>query len=238
MKCEIINTGVGRASENMAFDAALFKEMFHRSHPILHLYDWKRSSLTYGYFIREEDFFLDANLRNDWDIARRSTGGGIVFHNGDFAFSFFMPSHHVKFSREIVLNYRFVNSCLVEVFRKFFGETVVLTSGDGESDNEVSRNFCMAKITKYDVVLDGKKVGGAAQRTSRHGFLHQGTMFLSRPSEKNFHDVFKSDIAEILFHDFGKYSFFPLGEEVCPNYLEEVRKELRQDLIEIMKERL
>jgi lipoate-protein ligase A len=42
----------------------------------------------------------------------------------------------------------------------------------------------MAKPTKYDVMWEGKKVGGGAQRRTKYGFLHQGTISLGRPDEE------------------------------------------------------
>lgn len=42
----------------------------------------------------------------------------------------------------------------------------------------------MARPTKYDVVLNGKKIAGAAQRKTKKGFLHQGTIALKRPSRE------------------------------------------------------
>ena len=40
----------------------------------------------------------------------------------------------------------------------------------------------MAKPTIYDIMVDGRKLGGAAQRKTRKGFLHQGTIALTPPS--------------------------------------------------------
>jgi lipoate-protein ligase A len=39
----------------------------------------------------------------------------------------------------------------------------------------------MARPTKYDVMLQGRKIAGAAQRKTKAGFLHQGTIALLCP---------------------------------------------------------
>jgi lipoate-protein ligase A len=44
-----------------------------------------------------------------------------------------------------------------------------------------AENFCMAKPTIYDVMLQGKKIAGAAQRRQKQGFLHQGSIALALP---------------------------------------------------------
>jgi lipoate-protein ligase A len=42
----------------------------------------------------------------------------------------------------------------------------------------------MAKPTKYDVMWEDKKIAGAAQRKTRKGFLHQGTIALVNPNRE------------------------------------------------------
>ena len=57
--------------------------------PLLHLYQWDGPSATYGYFI-DPSKYLDLNKLRQHHVAlaRRPTGGGIVFHIWDLAFSF------------------------------------------------------------------------------------------------------------------------------------------------------
>ena len=42
----------------------------------------------------------------------------------------------------------------------------------------------MAAPTKYDVMVDGKKIGGAAQRQTKKGFLHQATIAIALPPKE------------------------------------------------------
>ena len=39
----------------------------------------------------------------------------------------------------------------------------------------------MASPTQYDLLLDGIKIGGAAQRKTKDGFVHQASLFLCSP---------------------------------------------------------
>jgi lipoate-protein ligase A len=80
-------------------------------------------------------------------------------------------------------NYAFVNRLLIEVINEFAGQvaTLGLLMHEPQVQDIHSKHFCMAKPTKYDVMIEGKKVGGGAQRRTKSGFLHQGTLSLALP---------------------------------------------------------
>lgn len=238
MKCEIIDTGIGSAQENMDYDAELFKTLHNRQRPLLHLYSWKRPSITYGYFIRKENFFKPDCEIEERDIAKRPTGGGIIFHNGDLAFSLLVPSNHPAFSSDVFANYASVNACVAEIMKDLCIEKVSLIQDENvEPEDRISRNFCMAKITKYDVVLNGRKIGGSAQRMNRSGFLHQGSIFLSGPSDEECRRVFRDDVADVLIRDLRRRSCFILGVDSEPDVLAKTRKSLIIKLISALERR-
>lgn len=181
MSWEISNTGVSSAEDNMAYDARLLETVSERTTPLLHLYGWRRPSITYGYFCNPAQFLhLDAVRELGIEMARRPTGGGITLHFGDLAFSALVPSVHEGYSTCTLANYAYVNSAVSQAIQECFnvGKPELLREVESQQGN-----FCMAQPTKYDVVLEGKKVGGAAQRRTKHGFLHQGTICLVRPDE-------------------------------------------------------
>lgn len=92
----IIHTGTSSATENMALDTKYLQAL--EGDAILHLYDWIGLPATYGYFIAPDKYLnLDAVAKYGLSLARRPTGGGIVFHIWDYAFSFLMPSSHPFF---------------------------------------------------------------------------------------------------------------------------------------------
>jgi lipoate-protein ligase A len=156
------------------------------SSPILHLYDWQVPSATYGHFIHPSDHLSeDVFNKNYLDLAKRPTGGGLILHTNDWAFSVLVPAAHEAFSVNTLDNYAFVNRLVIEVIAHFTGRsaTLSLLQNEWETIDSSSRHFCMAKPTKYDVMLDGKKVCGGAQRRTRSGFLHQGTISLSLPDK-------------------------------------------------------
>lgn len=180
LKCKILDTGKKRAEENMQLDADLLASMDQEPLPILHLYDWEGKSITYGHFILPETLLnLEAANERGYSLAKRPTGGGIVFHTCDLAFSFLMPAQFPEFSQNTLKNYHFVNRRVIDAIASFMKESLSLELLDHDPKANVKiSSFCMAKPTIYDVMVRGRKVGGAAQRKTVKGFLHQGTISL------------------------------------------------------------
>ncbi len=180
---EILDTGAASAAENMRIDAELLEELGSRSGSILHLYDWERDSATYGYFIDPKAHLdLKGAEKRGLSLARRPTGGGIVFHVWDMAFSVLVSG---KGRENTLANYAFVNDAVLRAVKEFLTPLVqpALIPSDAVSLDPHCVRFCMAKPTKYDVVLEGRKIAGAAQRKCKGGFLHQGTIALVMPPE-------------------------------------------------------
>lgn len=230
---DIVDTGVSSAKENMEIDARLLETLGGR--PVLHLYRWAKPSITHGVLLDPLEH-LNANEVewNNLDVARRPTGGGILFHIWDFAFSFLLPSSHPQFSSIPVENYRFVNQIALEAVLEVFG-----LEGEGkleEASGEGAPPFCMAKSTLYDATYEGKKVVGAAQRTKRQGYLHQGSISLATPSEGMLRSVLQR--GEELAPLFYETSFAPLGRVFSPQALEEARDTLEEILTKKFQNRV
>jgi len=175
------NTGKAPARENMAQDVFLLQNLEHDPHAVLHLYDWWGESATFGHFINPEEFFdLEAVKSRGLAIEKRPTGGGIIFHSFDLTFSIAIPVGHPLYSQNTLESYAKVNRQVIEAVSQFLQDKPKPALLQSEVATKHQR-FCMAHPTKYDVLLGGKKVGGAAQRRTRFGLLHQGSISLIRP---------------------------------------------------------
>ena len=88
--------------------------------PILHLYRWEPRAITHGYFINPQKIFhLEALQKRNIKLAKRPTGGGVVFHIWDLAFSFLMPASHPHFSLNTLDNYQYVNAIVLSSMQEF-----------------------------------------------------------------------------------------------------------------------
>lgn len=185
MRWKVLDTGPATAQENMAIDRALLKNLRSERQPILHFYEWVRPSITYGYFVDPYAHLNEQTINSEGiDLAARPTGGGIVLHLTDFAFSMLIPNDYPEFSSNTLQNYALINQQICEAIRislKFNKSPKLFLCQDCSS---TAPDFCMASPSAYDVICEGRKIAGGAQRRTRYGLLHQGTICTTSPSEK------------------------------------------------------
>ncbi len=228
---KILDTGVNSAQKNMDIDAALLSQIRPNDPPLLHFYDWEQSSGTYGYFLNIKKFLdLEKARSKGLCLARRPTGGGIIFHFCDLVFSAIVPSTCPGFSPCTIDNYRFINNYVRKAVEMFFHTSQIpaLLPRDPSPSALPSSHFCMAKPTIYDVMIGGKKIAGAAQRRQKQGYLHQGSIAIALP-EQTLQEVLLPG-AEVI-EAIRLHSLPILKTPYTQVELQSVRRELRHLLI-------
>jgi lipoate-protein ligase A len=226
---EIVDSGRRSAEENMGLDAEMLAHLDKRERPILHFYEWEGAAATYGYFTDPARYLdLEAAKRMGLSLARRSTGGGIVFHLWDMAFSVLVPAHCPQFSTNTLENYGFVNQAVLAAVEMFLVErgSSRLIEQDFEAKDAHCSHFCMAKPTKYDVVREGRKIVGAAQRKTKAGFLHQGTISLVMPSEEYLRTVLLPGTS--VLSAMQAFTFPLLGASADPQQIAQAKLKLKE----------
>jgi lipoyl(octanoyl) transferase len=152
------------AAMNMAIDEALLETS---AVPSLRFYGWRRPSISFGYFGR----FADVEPEQaEHDIVRRWTGGGIVFHGADLTYSLVLPSDIAARFRSSRLIYSAVHGAIREALGA--NSSAALATAAAPKVSEA----CFANPVEADILLDGRKIAGAAQRRTRSGLLHQGSI--------------------------------------------------------------
>ncbi len=238
MVLQILDTGTSTADANMACDAELLHNLAANPMPILHLYDWASDSLTYGYFVNPAEH-LNLSALNKWKLstAKRPTGGGLLFHTCDLAFSFVLPASHSSFSNNTLTNYATVNTAVLQAIQPLQKscQPLTLLPQQPPATDQSSQRFCMAHPTKFDIMLDGRKVGGAAQRRTKNGLLHQGSICLTSVPQDCLADVLLSgtQVAQSMHAT----SYPLLGPDASQQAVVSARQELRQLLMQSFKER-
>jgi lipoyl(octanoyl) transferase len=180
------------AAMNMAIDEALLEMA---STPSIRFYRWHSPALSFGYFGRFTDVVDYAAQR---DLVRRWTGGGIVLHGDDLTYSVIIPRNDPVFAGSSMSIYENVHRALCEALSIIAKHADLLavaavcdrrTSKDRSihsweiTEREINAtvtdrryNDCFANPVRADVLVNGRKVAGAAQRRTRAGLLHQGSI--------------------------------------------------------------
>jgi lipoate-protein ligase A len=156
------------AAWQMACDEWLLKQS---SRPVLRVYAWSQAAWSFGYFqklemVRRELGAFPGTLMRRW------TGGGMVDHQADLPYSLILPSQHPWSRLPTAQSYQKIHSALAQALRQQ-GLDAKLATGAPSAGSQ-----CFRSPVTADVMLEGHKIAGAAQRRSRHGTLHQGSIQL------------------------------------------------------------
>lgn len=163
----------------MQLDQECIDTLQELQEPLIRFYTWEKKTITHGYFINPESVLnTERAIELGFDLARRPTGGGLLFHYSDFSFTVCVPCHHAACSSTVLDTYALINRALLAAMH--FDEGLVLC--DAEAQNKTFSHLCMASPTKYDLIYQGKKIGGSAQRKTKYGFVHQSALFLRPPN--------------------------------------------------------
>jgi lipoate-protein ligase A len=154
------------AAMNMAIDEVLLERV---TVPAIRFYRWQSHALSFGYFGRFADVTIYEAER---DLVRRWTGGGIVFHGDDLTYSIVIPASDAVFTESSMSIYEKVHRALCDVLVED-GHAAVLGTETGVNDPGYN---CFANPVRADVLIDGRKIAGAAQRRMRRGLLQQGSI--------------------------------------------------------------
>ena len=168
------------AAMNMAIDEALLEGI---AVPAVRFYRWQSPALSFGYFGRFADV---AKYQGNRDLVRRWTGGGIVFHGEDLTYSILIPANDAAFVVASISVYEKIHCALCAALAEA-GQDAVIAGGDDPSRfiasvaarraaiSDAGYN-CFTTPVRADVMIDGRKIAGAAQRRTRRGLLQQGSI--------------------------------------------------------------
>jgi lipoate-protein ligase A len=172
--------GADTAAANMAIDESLLRHARTVGVPTLRLYGWKAAAFSYGYFTDVTDEFDIAACRESGvELVRRPTGGGIVVHRFSLTYTVVVPPDDTAVPSDALDSYRFLNGGVARALKRVGFPAELAPACD--CADEAVRDWCFARTMRHDVVMNGSKLAGAAQRRNRFGLLHQGYLTLRLP---------------------------------------------------------
>ena len=180
----LLQSGTGSATFNMALDEALLASSPALGKPLLRFYGWTERAASFGYFQKYAEVEQMTFLR---PLVRRLTGGGLVPHDADWTYSLVFPPPDPWYALKAVESYLRVHEWIQAVFTKLGIATELAADC-----RKALPGQCFVGHEKFDVLWQGQKIAGAAQRRTRHGLLIQGSV------QQTFGKITRADWQESL----------------------------------------
>jgi len=161
-KWRLLGFDIHDAYTNMATDEALARLVGAGvSENTIRLYRWKPSAVSIGYFqLLEEEVDVEACRSLGFDIVRRMTGGGAVYHdtNGEITYSLIARQGHPRIPGDIADSYATICGGIVAAL----------------NDLGVKADFKPIN----DIVVGDKKISGNAQTRRFGAIVQHGTVLM------------------------------------------------------------
>ncbi|MGK5092060.1 lipoate--protein ligase family protein [Deltaproteobacteria bacterium TL4] len=182
LKAEVMEQQVWRllqdldksGSFNMAADQVLLEQFHPGNPPTFRLYTWNRLTLSIG-----KNQNLDDDIDGDWcqangiEIIRRATGGKAVLHGKDLTYALIGDTRDPRFSGGIMNTYKFISQGFVDFFEALGLAPQIQPYSPRPSQ---ATPVCFARPSAFELLIDGKKIIGSAQRQTANAFLQHGTI--------------------------------------------------------------
>lgn len=201
------------AEQNMAVDEAIaLSALKSGSLPVLRFYRWSSPALTYGYFQNpEQEIDIGYCKGNNISFSRRMTGGGVVLHFGDLTYSVITDIGFFGGKRDVMSTYEILHRSVKNALGSLGIGAELCESAAGGKDRR--RGFCFVKQSRHDILVNGIKIAGSAQRRLSNILVHQGYIMLySAPKESS--RILKTGMESRYADGIDMPSGFPAREEI------------------------
>ena len=177
---KLIRSKPATADFNMAFDAEIFNRYLNDNIPVLRIYSWQRPSFTFG-FSQEPQKELNLSLcrKDNIQVAKRMTGGGVLFHDNEITYSIVLSKEDLGEERNVFVSFRRICSFLTDFYKLLGLHPVFALEQDDFKDKSNPHELCSASREKYDILINNRKIGGNAQKRRRQAVFQHGSIPLS-----------------------------------------------------------
>lgn len=164
--------------KNMAIDEAIFISYLQLKKPTLRIYSFVPGGISLGYFQQPSEVLnIKTCKERNIGFVRRITGGKAIFHSQEFAYSLVCSLKDIDIPFEFKQACRIISGFLINLYSQFglkaeFADNKSLVYSKPSS-------FCFSSYLDYDILIEGKKLGGSAQRRKRDLIFQQGVIPLS-----------------------------------------------------------
>lgn len=186
----------GPGTEHMALDVALLRRAAHvDARAALRFYRWTPPAVSIGYGQRDAARLGAACAPHGWEVVRRPTGGRGILHRGSLTYAIVLPPGGVWGAWSVPEATQRIHDGLARGLRRLgIGAALRLAAGGasrwlphgadrntiGAPGNEAWESACcLLRPAPADLVVDGRRLGGSAQRRKGGAILQQGILLLA-----------------------------------------------------------
>jgi len=170
----------------MAVDEAMLEAAVDRDECHLRFYRWKEATVSLGYFQKENEAKLDPLLAG-LPVVKRLSGGGAILHEHEWTYSCSVPASH-SLSKQPVALYEIVHQKIIQTLSEIGivakmrsqQQTPSAANHDTPQSQHVEPFLCFGRGDPRDILIDGKKVVGSAQRRRRGAILQHGSLLIKK----------------------------------------------------------
>jgi lipoate-protein ligase A len=173
----LIRSQPASATYNMELDKKILGRYLEDGVPVFRVYGWEKPSFTYGVSGSPEGLLdLERCERDSVDVVKRMTGGGILFHDDEITYSFVCGKGDVGEPSAPLVAYREICAFLIRFYDSLGLKASFAIEDPRFKARCVPHKICSASCEKYDIVINGRKIGGNAQKRSRQAIFQHGSI--------------------------------------------------------------
>ena len=170
---------------NMAKDEAILLSYKDTSTPVFRVYSWSSPSISLGYRQRAKEVLnIEACKKARVPFVRRVTGGGAILHYKEITYSIACGVGDLSLPRGVKDSYKALNAFLIN-FYSSFGLKACFSCDAAPNMKSQTVDFCFLGFEPFDILIDGRKIGGNAQRRLKSIIFQHGSI----PFDINWQDV-------------------------------------------------
>ncbi|MCX5668437.1 MAG: lipoate--protein ligase family protein [Candidatus Omnitrophica bacterium] len=176
----LIRSEPSSAAYNMALDKKIFDRYMEDGIPVFRVYGWDSASFTYGISQKpENEIDIKRCALDGVHIVKRMTGGGVLFHHNEITYSLVCAKEDIGEPDGIFVSYRRISAFLISFYRSLGLDASFALEAEDFKKRRAPHSLCSASREKYDIVINGKKIGGNAQKRKRRAVFQHGSIPLS-----------------------------------------------------------
>lgn len=178
--------GAHDPAENMRRDARLLAHAERGGEAVLRLFRFAPAGITLGMSqAPKRELDLERCRADGIPWAVRPTGGRAIFHAEEWTFALAAAIGDPRWGGDAAASYDRLGEAIVSSFRRL-GIPAARTRGRLRRSEHPAwapraagpTSPCFASTGRHEIVLEGRKLAGTAQRRTRAGMLQQGSVLL------------------------------------------------------------